>query len=393
MRSIRPVPVLFGLLIPFLQVTARPALAEEPVKPWRARYDQCQKLSNDGDYAAAVEACEQAYALNPDPGILAYIAQIQTALLHPVQARDALDRYLHSGRLDDADRKTAEAQVRYLDTQITTLRIVTELEGAVVSVDDQVIDAGSRERGVRLSAGAHRVTVQAKGATYSRFIVLRGGERTQLELPGTGTIAISCAVPGTRIFVDQHEVDAVQASRGVARPAGTHRVTFKADAISWPEQVVSVNPDERVAVVCTAPVADHASSMNPRGYWVTGAGLALGVAALTTAIYNGTQYNRWETANDDLRNDLKDNTVSLVEATHRAQENDQLMDSIKTGRKVAVGLGVASALVTTGGVLLLFSDAKKPTHTGTSSWFRQVASGVNVSAGMNSGELAFRGAW
>src|SRR6478609_11381119 len=159
MRLISSSSLFLALLIPLLQSVARPASAAEPDKAWRVAYDRCQKLSSDGDYTAALAACEQAYTLNPDPGILAYIAQIQTALLHPVQARDALDRYLPSGRLDDADRQTAEAQVRYLDTQITTLRIVTELEGAVVSVDDQVIDAGSRERGVRLSAGAHRVKV------------------------------------------------------------------------------------------------------------------------------------------------------------------------------------------------------------------------------------------
>src|SRR6478609_3314022 len=135
MRPTSSTSLFIALLIPLLQSVARPALATEPDKPWRSAYDRCQKLSNDGDYGAALEACEQAYTLNPDPGILAYIAQIQTALLHPVQARDALDRYLPSGRLDDADRQTAEAQVRYLETQIGTLALVIRVEAGRVGVD------------------------------------------------------------------------------------------------------------------------------------------------------------------------------------------------------------------------------------------------------------------
>src|SRR4051812_29556686 len=107
MRSILTTPVLLALLVPLLQSTVRPAFAAEPDKPWRAAYNRCQKLSNEGDYTGALEACEQAYALNADPGILAYIAQIQTALLRPVQARDALERYLRPGSIEHEDRKTA----------------------------------------------------------------------------------------------------------------------------------------------------------------------------------------------------------------------------------------------------------------------------------------------
>jgi len=393
MRPIRTAPLTIGLLIPLLLGNACPAFAEEPAKPWRTLYNLCQKLSDEGDYVGALGACEQAYALNPEPGILAYIAQIQTALLHPVQAREALEKYLRSGPLDSADRKTAEAQIRYLDTQIGTLLVIAQLEGTEIRVDDQITDAGALARGVPLPAGAHQLNLKAKGVTHHRFIVLRGGERTQIELPGNGSIALTCAVPNTRFFIDGEAIDAAQAAHGVARTAGSHRVTFKGDATTWPEQVVTVNADERVAVVCTQPHSEQGERVNPRGYWVTGVGVALGVAALTTAIYNGSQYNRWETANDALRDDLKDNTVTLVEAAHRAQENDQLMDSIKTGRKVAVGLGVAGALVTTGGMLLLFSDSKPPNNKATNSWFRQVARGVNVSCAVNSGEVAWRGAW
>ncbi|HEY3254825.1 MAG TPA: hypothetical protein VGJ91_12785, partial [Polyangiaceae bacterium] len=273
--------------------------------------DRCQELSNEGDYPGALQACEQAYGLNPDPGLLAYIAQIQTALLHPVQARDALVRYLHAGQLNDDHRKTAEAQVRYLETLIGTLALSTRLEGAELRVDEQVMDASALQRGVPLSTGAHRVTVQTKQATFEQFVFLRAGERTQLELPGSGSIALSCATPEVRFFIDDQELDPAQAARGSDRPAGSHRVTFKLGAIGWPTQQVTVNPNERVSVVCAPPPVGAAvpasaarPARNPRGYWVMGAGLALAGAALATAIYNGSEYDRWQTANDNLRRDL-----------------------------------------------------------------------------------------
>lgn len=387
----------FALLIPLLHSGVHTAHAAEPEKPWKALFEQCQKLSTEGDYQTALQACEQAYALNPVPGILAYIAQIHTVLLHPVEALEAFERYLESSDISSAERKSAEGQVRYLKTQIARLTITTPIEGAEIRVDDQVIDTSVLEKGVRVAAGAHRIELKAPGATSSRFIVLRGGERAQLELPGNGTIVLSCAVPNTRFFIDGRELSAAEAARGSTRPAGRHRVAFKSGSSTSREQDVVVSADERVSVVCSAPHDAPSEtarpSMNPRGYWVTGAGLAIGAAALTAAIYNGSQYNRWQTANEDLRNDLKDNSVTLVEAAQRAQDNDQLMNSIKTGRKVAVSLGVASALVTTGGVLLLFADAKAPTNNGANSWLRRVATTVSVNAAANGGEVAWRGAW
>jgi len=384
-----------ALLIASSPLGVRAAYAAEPEKPWKALFERCQKLSNEGDYPGALEACEQAYTLNPDPGILAYIAQIQTALLRPVQARNALNRYLQAAQLDAADRKTAEAQVRYLDRLIGTLSVATQIEGAEIRVDDQVVDTATLAKGVPLSAGYHQVTLKAPGTTSSRFVTLRGGERTQLELPGNGSIALSCAAPNAQFFVDGQEVDATQAARGVSRPAGTHRVAFKAGSTTWPEQTVTVNPDERIAVVCTAPppsqVSTAHSSMNPRGYWVTGAGLSLGVAAIVTAIHNGREYRRWEDANDDLARNIS--RLTFEESQSQSRENDDLMASIKTRRNVSIGLGVAGAVITAGGVALLFADSKATPRNEASSWFHRVAGGLSFSGAKSSGEIAWRGAW
>jgi len=393
MHPIRRTSVIFCLVAALVSSAARPASAGAP-DPLKVR---CEQLGIEGKYRDALEACEKAAETNPDPELLSYIAQIQTALLHPVQAREALRRYLKAGQLKPGERKTAEDQIRFLDTQIATLSVTTRLEGAEIRVDDEVVDPNALGRGVPLPTGAHRVTLQTKGSTFSRFIFLRAGELTQIELPGSGTIALSCAIPEVRFFIDDQEVNGALAARSVPRDAGSHRVTFKAGATTWPAQTVMVNPDERVSVVCAAPpaaqvtAAEPRSRTNPRGYWIAGAGLALGGAALATAIYNGSDYDRWKTANDDLRR--VNDTLVLSEQNKRAQENDRLMESIQTRRKIAVGLGIAGALVTAGGVVLLFADSAATERNASASWFRKIVAGVTLDGAVSSGEIAWAGAW
>ncbi|HYP75911.1 MAG TPA: hypothetical protein VER12_08155 [Polyangiaceae bacterium] len=395
MRLISSSSLFLALLIPLLQSVARPASAAEPDKAWRVAYDRCQKLSSDGDYTAALAACEQAYTLNPDPGILAYIAQIQTALLHPVQALDALQRYLRSDSLDPADRKTAEAQVRYLETQIGTLALVIRVEAGRVGVDGHWLDAASVAQGVRLAAGAHQVTLEAEGETFSRFVWVRGGEKTLLDLPGSGSIAMSCATPEMRFFIDDQELSPTEASHGVSRAVGSHRVGFKAGSSVWPTETVRVKPDELISVICSPRLDVHAGadrpSMNQRGYWVTGAGLSLGIAALATAIYNGNEYDRWQAANDDLAKKM--DQMTFADSQRQARDNDELIADIKTRRKVSIGLGIASGLVTAAGVALVFSDSAAKERHDASSWLRKMAAGLGVNGAKNSAEVAWRGAW
>jgi hypothetical protein len=122
-------------------------------------------------------------------------------------------------------------------------------------------------------------------------------------------------------------------------------------------------------------------------------GLALGGAALATAIYNGSEYNRWQTANDSLRSDTIAQDLTLAEQVRRAEENNQLMEDIQTRRKVALGLGIAGGLVTAGGVALLFADSAAAERNASSSWFRRVAAGVTFNGAATSGAIAWRGAW
>jgi len=133
--------------------------------------------------------------------------------------------------------------------------------------------------------------------------------------------------------------------------------------------------------------------MNKRGYWIMGVGLAIGGAALATGIYNATEYNRWQSANDSLRRDSLTSDLTLAEQARRAQENNQLMEDIQTRRKVAIGLGITGGLVTAGGVALLLADSAPHARNGSSSWLRKIAGGVVLNGAISSGEIAWRGAW
>ncbi|HKO47541.1 MAG TPA: hypothetical protein VJV79_07455 [Polyangiaceae bacterium] len=397
MRAIRKISLLLALFA--VQSLAHSASAREATESWEVSYQRCQDLIRDGDYKSALAACEQAYASSQQPRILPLIARIETALLHPAQAYEALLIYL-SGPLDERIRKATKVQVSHLESLIATLQVTTPIQGAQIRMDDQAMDPASLARGELVSAGAHRLTLEAKGETFSRLIFLPARERTRIELPGSGSIALSCAIPQVRLFIDDQEFDANAGAHGVARAAGSHRVVLKVGAAAWLDQQVMVAPDERVSVFCTpapatpAPAtpapspADQRPAMDPRGYWVTGVGLSLGVATLVTAIYNGSEFDRWQAANESLRG----NQLPFDDWKSRADENNQLMHDIQTRRKVTIGLGVAAALVTAGGVTLLFTDSARARH-GSSSWLRKMANGVTVDGGVSFGEIAWRGAW
>ena len=75
---------------------------------------------------------------------------------------------------------------------------------------------------------------------------------------------------------------------------------------------------------------------------------SLGIAALATAIYNDSEYNRWVAANDSLRRNLT--KLEFDKSASQERENEQLMHRIQTRRTVAIGLGIASGVVTASGV-------------------------------------------
>jgi hypothetical protein len=119
--------------------------------------------------------------------------------------------------------------------------------------------------------------------------------------------------------------------------------------------------------------------------------LTLGVAAIATAIYNSSEYERWEDANDNLARNIS--TLPFAESERQAQENDDLMQSIKTRRNVSIGLGVAGALVTAGGMAILFADSKTTERSAAGSLLRKVAMGLNFNGTKGLGEIAWQGSW
>jgi len=393
MRPARTTSLLCALLVPLIASIARSAHAEEPAEASEELSAQCEKLTTEAKYKDALQACERAFELNRDPELLIDMARLYMVLMRPAAAHGALVRYLDSRPVDPERRKAAKDLLDYLETIIATLVVSTRAEGAQIRIDDEEQDLRALERGVKLTTGAHRVTLLANGTTFSRFVYLRARERAEIELPSHGTLAVSCTLPQLQTFIDDKEVDRAQASSGIPQAAGKHRVTFKAGTTLWSEQTVMVNPDERVTVVCTAQGNPAKSAMNPRGYWVTGLGLSLGVAALATGIYNGHQYDQWETANNSLRENMRDRNLTFEQSQQIAQDNNQLMQSIQTTRAVAVGLGIGSALVTAGGIALLLNDSRKSPPSGSSSWLRRVAAGLTVNGAPASGEIAWRGAW
>jgi tetratricopeptide (TPR) repeat protein len=116
---------------------------------------------NRGDYAAAIEAWQAAYATDPRPRIQYNIYQAHERLGDLAAAAEALQRYLDEADASDPSYENAEARMGSLRQRLlaTGVRLLDVPVGAAVRVDDRDPGPISQEEAIALSPGQHRITV------------------------------------------------------------------------------------------------------------------------------------------------------------------------------------------------------------------------------------------
>jgi hypothetical protein len=205
-----------------------------------------------GEYLAAIQALDAAYALTPLPAIAFSLAQAERrqyfVLRRPENLRRSITlfrRYVEQvergGRRSDAldalsqleplllkleEATPAPAAREASPERSTRLMVISDAPGARISIDGVDVSGSPLVREV--TPGQHRVAVTAPGFRQSqRAVVAVAGELIPIsmplaEMPGTLEIQTS---PEAEIYVD-----GVFASEGGERvllglPSGTHRVS------------------------------------------------------------------------------------------------------------------------------------------------------------------------
>jgi hypothetical protein len=307
------------------------ALTPDEKAAAQEHFDRGVQAFEDRRFAEAAEEFNTAYQIAPAYALLYNIGQVNTALGNSVEAADAYEKYLAQAgtSISEKRRKEVVAELEDQRARIGQVALTAAPEGAEVRVDGKLVGKAPLCESLRLSAGKHSVMLLADGYTAQvREIEVTGRTLTELEMKLEPTTANNAG-------------EAVPIAPAAAAP--------KSGATAAPSTV------HTIPVVLTAShgESDHAGSIQRGlGYAVGGLGIALvasgGVLAIVSASQANSASNRMTSASD-----AKDPTAwdSANSDYTSAKSRNQLG---------LIGVGVGSALLVGGGLLVLTAPSPRP---------------------------------
>jgi hypothetical protein len=157
--------VLVMLAIPAGPIAARADSTAKARAEAKKHFDRATELYEDGQVAEAVIELKRSYHLAPHHTILYNLGQAYATLAKPVEAVEALRRYLDEGgsAIKPARRAEVEQEIARQQNRIATLEIRGLPDGAVVTIDGDDIGKAPLGAPVRVGVGKHVVAATAVG--------------------------------------------------------------------------------------------------------------------------------------------------------------------------------------------------------------------------------------
>jgi tetratricopeptide (TPR) repeat protein len=311
-----------------LLLTGAPGVARADDDPRAAAGDHYARgieLAQQGLYEAALEQFDAAYTASPHFAVLYNIGQAQMALGRPLEAIEALSKYLRDGadQVPLSRREQVQAQIGLLESRLAELSITANRAGAVIRVDGRDVGRTPLFQPIRLAAGLHTITASLENDAQpiTRDISLRESERQTLELTFTG--APPATGPAGSIS---------DGAPGSARP---------------PELLLAAAPAKP-----PEPWYFRGKTMRRMAYVLAGVGVLSGGAALGIYLSKRGQYDDWRTGNAALQSDTMGSAAYMAQAT----SNNALAGSLGSANDAIVGLSVAGGALVAAGVTLFLVD-------------------------------------
>lgn len=227
----------------------------------RKRFDQAILLVEEGSFAEALAEFEKAYSLKPSVPVLYNIGMTYVALGKPVEASNALERYLLEGgsTLPPKRRAQATAELARQRARIALLELDIKPAGAEVRVDGDLIGRSPINLPVRVGLGTHKVSATMDGFVAQEATVrVASDERVHVEMalvPNTpkaepqATIVVNCNVPGVRVYVDgQHQ--STLPTTPLQVPVGAKKIAFSRPGYSEKEHSLSLTAGQEYSINC-----------------------------------------------------------------------------------------------------------------------------------------------
>lgn len=327
----------------------QPAVSNDGSRASRALFEKGLSLVREGNYLEAEIAFQE--SLKGDPPLEAHFAsgQVALALGKPCQALSAYDAYLKAGeqQMSPSKRQRVERHIRQLrqggaseaachpTQQPGELTAVCDLEDIRARVDNKNVLLGSVQS---LPAGTHKVEFFGNGGIWQPTFVL--------VAPG-GSATVKCAPPPPPPPPTVVRMPA-ESSMGSSEFSGGQKLSLA----------------------------------------ITGTGLGLAVATLSHYFWNRGRYDAWKRTDEELRDDPETIDDEGQGTSSQLAEQNDLASSIQNARRVTVGLGIASGVVTAAGLTLFYFETRKQRDTNAQS-----TQSLSARASTESMTLTWSGTW
>jgi hypothetical protein len=173
------------------QVTVDKSAAREHWAKAKAAWDAQRREE-------AARELDAAYRLWPDPAMLYNIGALNVELGRPVEAVEALEKYLEQERatIAPARRKSIEAAIDKQMALLGTVEIRTSPDGVAVAIDGKQMGKTPLPRALRATTGAHLVELTREGhVTQQRQIDVQARGRLVLDVNLPPSPALSGTPP------------------------------------------------------------------------------------------------------------------------------------------------------------------------------------------------------
>lgn len=152
------------------------------------------------DFVAALVEFKRAYELVPNYTVLYNLGQTARELKDYAAALTAFERYLREGdtKIQAARRKEVATAIDELRSKVGKVKVVTNVSGAEIAVDDVRVGASPLPESVVVNVGRRKVSATLSGyAPVQRVLDVAGQEETTatLELTKIGPATVETSKP------------------------------------------------------------------------------------------------------------------------------------------------------------------------------------------------------
>jgi hypothetical protein len=150
----------------------------------QTRFRRALELYEEGNLDGARAELHRAYETSPNYKVLYNLAQVEFELHDYPAALASFEQYLTQGgdKIPEARRAQVQKDVEKLRARVASVKVVVNVPGAQVLVDDVVSGSAPLAAPLVVSAGRRKIVVSAAGyRTETRMVDLGGGDQASVD--------------------------------------------------------------------------------------------------------------------------------------------------------------------------------------------------------------------